>query len=63
MKSLTKAERVKLMQLLDLPSGAHVCYEGLAETYGETFEEVVRFALLNWLHANVTTIDSVLRDS
>lgn len=51
MKILKAPDRVKLMQLLDLPAGAHQIYDELAGSlFGDTFEEVVRFALISWLY-------------
>lgn len=63
MKILTPAERAELMRALDLPDEANWMYHRLAKTFfGDTAEEVMRFALINWLHEHHGVVLDVTRD-
>ena len=63
MKILKASDRAVLLRLLDLPSGAERFYQDIAGSfYGDTVEDVLRFALISWLHLNSGAVNKVLWD-
>lgn len=57
------SDRALLLRLLNLPPGAEAFYRDIAGSfYGDTVDDVLRFALVSWLHDHSGTVTHVLED-